>query len=92
MVHDRKKQFLRRISEWGFEKNVKRDERRAILESLGGAIKEGDFEARILRGRRLDKAKIEKWRKMEGLGSEGAEAGSARHPSKSEGQHFGIKA
>jgi tetratricopeptide (TPR) repeat protein len=66
-VRDRKKQFLRRISEWGFEKNVKRDERRAILEKLGGGAKEGEFEATLWRGRRLDKAKIERWRKREGL-------------------------
>jgi hypothetical protein len=87
MVHDRKKQFLRRISEWGFQKNVKRGERRAILEGLGRAVTEGGFEARILRGRKLDKAKIERWKKREGFTSEGTEAGSARHPGKLEGQH-----
>jgi hypothetical protein len=64
---DRKKQFLRRISEWGFEKNVKKDERRASLESLDEVANEGEFEAMMLRGRRLDKAKLERWRKREGL-------------------------
>jgi hypothetical protein len=59
-----KKQFFGRISEWGFEKNVKRDERRAILGSLG-VVREGEFQARKLRGRRLDKAKLERWRKRE---------------------------
>ena len=87
MMHDRKKQFLRRISEWGFQKNVKWGERRAILKGIGGAITEGRFEARILRGRKLDKAKLERWRKREGLSSEGTEAGSAHHPGKLEGQH-----
>ena len=67
MLCDRKKQFLRRISEWGFEKNVKKDERRAILESLDEVANEGEFEAMMLRGRRLDKAKLERWRKREGL-------------------------
>lgn len=62
-----KRQFLRRVKEWGFEKNVKRDERRAILKSLDDGVKEGDFEARKLRGRRLDRAKIERWKKREGL-------------------------
>ncbi|KAE9362669.1 hypothetical protein N431DRAFT_525010 [Stipitochalara longipes BDJ] len=62
-----KKQFFRRVKEWGLEKNVKQDERRAILESLGYGMKEEDFEARKLRGRRLDKAKIERWKKREGL-------------------------
>jgi Clr5 domain len=65
-----KKQFLRRISEWGFEKNVKRDERRAILGSLG-VVREGEFQARKLRGRRLDKAKLERWRKREGIVGDG---------------------
>jgi tetratricopeptide (TPR) repeat protein len=57
-----KKQFLRRVKEWGFEKNVKGAERRAILERVG---EEEQFEERVLRGRRLDKAKIERWRKRE---------------------------
>ncbi|KAH8765260.1 hypothetical protein F5882DRAFT_383150 [Hyaloscypha sp. PMI_1271] len=59
-----KKQFLRRAKEWGFEKNVKKEERRAILETVDG---EGEFEERMLRGRRLDKAKLERWRKREGI-------------------------
>lgn len=57
-----KKQFLRRVKEWEFEKNVKGQERRAILASVG---EEKQFDERVLRGRRLDKAKIERWRKTE---------------------------
>jgi Clr5 domain len=57
-----KKQFLRKAKEWGFEKNVRKEERMAILETIDG---EGQFEERILRGRKLDKAKIERWRKRE---------------------------
>jgi hypothetical protein len=74
---DRKKQFLRRISEWGFEKNVKKDERRAILESLGEVANEGEFEVMMLRGRRLDKAKLERWRKRDGLFSGASHNGLA---------------
>jgi hypothetical protein len=63
----RKKQFLRRISEWGLQKNIKRDERRTILESLGESVKEVEFEPKTLRGRRLDKAKIARWKKREDM-------------------------
>jgi hypothetical protein len=76
-LRDRKKQFLRRISEWGFEKNVKKDERRAILESLGEVANEGEFEAVTLRGHRLNKAKLERWRKREGLIGDRSQNGHA---------------
>ena len=66
-----KKQFLRRVKEWGFEKNVKGEERRAILERVG---EEEQFEERVLRGRRLDKAKIERWRKREQITAPGSSA------------------
>jgi tetratricopeptide (TPR) repeat protein len=66
-----KKQFLRRVKEWGFEKNVKGDERRAILARVG---EEEQFEERVLRGRRLDKAKIERWRKREQITAPGSSA------------------
>ncbi|KAH8769288.1 hypothetical protein BGZ57DRAFT_466020 [Hyaloscypha finlandica] len=69
-----KKQFLRRAKEWGFEKNVKKEERRAILETVEG---EGQFEERMLRGRRLDKAKLERWRKREGIVGGGFQNGLA---------------
>jgi hypothetical protein len=74
-----KKQFLRRAKEWGFEKNVKKEERRAILETVEG---EGRFEERILRGRRLDKAKLERWRKREGIDGGGFQNGPADTSSK----------
>jgi len=66
-----KKQFLTRVKEWGFQKNVKQSERRAILERFRDGVRIGDFEARKLRGRRLDKAKIERWRKREALEKQG---------------------
>ncbi|CZR66338.1 uncharacterized protein PAC_16239 [Phialocephala subalpina] len=58
-----KRQFDRRISEWGFEKNVKRSERRAILERLDSETHETGFGCIKIHGRKLDKAKIERWRK-----------------------------
>jgi hypothetical protein len=73
----RKKQFTRKISEWGFEKNVKQKERRAILRSLGAEANAVEFEARMLRGRRLDKAKIERWRKRDGIAGSNPQAGLA---------------
>lgn len=66
-----KKQFLRRVKEWGFEKNVRGEERRAILASVG---EEEQFEEKVLRGRRLDKAKIERWRKREQITGPGSPA------------------
>jgi hypothetical protein len=55
---DRKKQLLYRISGWGFEKNVKKNERRAIIEHLGPELGKVEFEAQTLRGRTLDAAKL----------------------------------
>ncbi|PMD26009.1 hypothetical protein NA56DRAFT_642238 [Hyaloscypha hepaticicola] len=66
-----KKQFLRRLKEWGFEKNVKGEERRAILASVG---EKEQFEEMVLRGRRLGKAKIERWRKIEQMTAPGSSA------------------
>ncbi len=65
MAFNSKRQFLRKISEWGFEKNVKRAERRLIL--LNAATQSTDIEGSVLRGRKLDKAKIDRWRKRDGL-------------------------
>lgn len=67
---------------WGFEKNVKREERRAILDNLDGEMNAVEFEARTIRGRRLDKAKIERWRKREGIGYGGSKTGLAPAPSR----------
>jgi hypothetical protein len=60
---DRKKQLLHRIYGWGYEKNVKKDERRAIIERLGPEV--GSLGETMLRGRRLDKAKLNRWMKLE---------------------------
>ncbi|KAE9373142.1 hypothetical protein N431DRAFT_406481 [Stipitochalara longipes BDJ] len=66
-VKPTKKQLTHRISRWGFEKNVKRAERRAIIQNLSSEIKTAGFEAKSIRGRTLDKAKLGRWMKQEGL-------------------------
>lgn len=70
---------MRRIVQWGFEKNTKRKERRAILESLGDEMN-AKFETKIIRGRMLDKAKVERWRKREGIPCGGSRDGLAPEP------------
>jgi tetratricopeptide (TPR) repeat protein len=62
---DRKKQLLYRISRWGFEKNVKKNERRAIIEHLGPELGRVEFKAQTLRGRTLDAAKLNRWMQLE---------------------------
>ena len=62
---DRKKQLLYRISGWGFEKNVKKNERRAIINNLGPGLGKVEFEAQVLKGRTLDEAKLNRWMKLE---------------------------
>ncbi|KAH7350569.1 hypothetical protein BKA65DRAFT_241417 [Rhexocercosporidium sp. MPI-PUGE-AT-0058] len=58
-----KRQFLRKISKWGFEKNVRKAERKAIL--LDSATNQSAFEVRTVHGRKLDKAKMERWSKRD---------------------------
>ncbi|KAN0110020.1 hypothetical protein V8E51_006407 [Hyaloscypha variabilis] len=60
-----KKQLLYRISGWGFEKNVKKNERRAIIKNLGSGLGKVEFEAQVLKGRTLDEAKLNRWMKLE---------------------------
>jgi hypothetical protein len=73
---------MRRILQWGFKKNVRREERRAILESLGDDANKVEFEERMIRGRRLDKAKIVRWRKREEMGYGGSPGGLAPVPGR----------
>ncbi|CZR68631.1 uncharacterized protein PAC_18530 [Phialocephala subalpina] len=62
-----KRQLLRKLASWGFEKNVKRHERRAIITSEA----QGFHLGQKYRGRRLDAAKLRRWRKREGIGADG---------------------
>ncbi|KAN0099958.1 hypothetical protein V8E51_013733 [Hyaloscypha variabilis] len=83
-----KMQFSRRVKAWGFEKNIKREERKMILQTIGDGVLEGEFEAKVFRGRRLDKAKIG-WRKRDGLVGHGSRNEIAETSSIS-GQASGI--
>jgi tetratricopeptide (TPR) repeat protein len=44
---------------------VKKNERRAIIEHLGPELGKVEFEAQMLRGRKLDEAKLNRWMKLE---------------------------
>ncbi|KAE9362850.1 hypothetical protein N431DRAFT_551067 [Stipitochalara longipes BDJ] len=60
-----KKQLLYRISGWRFEKNVKKDERRAIIDSLAPGKGNVEIEPQTLKGRILDAAKLNRWMQLE---------------------------
>ncbi|CZR54809.1 uncharacterized protein PAC_04693 [Phialocephala subalpina] len=57
-----KRQLLRKISEWGFEKNVKRPERQVIIACEEDGLPVGE----TIRGRKFDKAKLKRWKNQEG--------------------------
>ena len=59
----RRRQFYRKISEWGFEKNIKESEMRAIAQNLEQDEMGGLAE---LKGRQIDTAKILRWQKRQG--------------------------
>jgi hypothetical protein len=59
----RRRQFYRKISEWGFEKNIKESEMRAIAQNLEQDELGGPAE---LKGRQIDMAKILRWQKRQG--------------------------
>jgi hypothetical protein len=59
----RRRQFYRKINEWGFEKNIKEIEMRAIAENLENGGSGGPVE---LKGRQIDTAKIQRWQKRQG--------------------------
>jgi hypothetical protein len=44
---------------------VKKNERRAIIEHFGPELGKVEFEAQMLRGRKLDEAKLNRWMKLE---------------------------
>ncbi|KAH7420221.1 hypothetical protein BKA64DRAFT_700222 [Cadophora sp. MPI-SDFR-AT-0126] len=59
-----KRQFNRKISEWGLEKNTKKAERLSVIASVK---RQNVFETTTIRGRKLDQAKIERWSKQSGV-------------------------
>lgn len=60
------------ISGWGFEKNVKKGERRALIERLGAKIGKLDVASQVHRGRKLDKAKLNRWMRLENSSPNGS--------------------
>jgi hypothetical protein len=52
---------------------VKTIDRRAILRSLGCGSNEVELDKKIIRGRRLDRAKLERWKKIERIASGGCQ-------------------
>jgi hypothetical protein len=69
---DRKKQLTYHISGWGFEKNVKKGERRALIERLGAQIGTSDIASEVHRGRKLDRTKLKRWIRLENSVSNGS--------------------
>lgn len=58
----RRRQFYRKINEWGFEKNIKQSEMRAIAKNYGNECSGGTIEAK---GRRINNEKIQRWQKRQ---------------------------
>jgi hypothetical protein len=75
-----KKQLTRRISSWGLGKNIKRTERKTIIEGIRLELepKAASFETRELKGRRLDKAKLKRWMREESATPVGSEHETTR--------------
>jgi hypothetical protein len=63
----RKKQLTYRISGWGLEKNVKRDERRELILKLSHELQNPDYLPQNLRGRIIHKGKLNRWRRQENM-------------------------
>jgi hypothetical protein len=66
----RKRQFYRKITEWGFEKNIKDKEMRALVKDLTQRENKGEDPSIEFRGQQVDPAKIQRWWKRHGLAKE----------------------
>jgi tetratricopeptide (TPR) repeat protein len=62
----RRRQFYRKISEWGFEKNIKDKEMRALVQDLSQRQNDGEDLTVELRGQQVDPMKIQRWQKRHG--------------------------
>jgi len=62
----RRRQFYRKISEWGFEKNIKDKEMRALVQDLSQMKSDGNDHAFELRGQKVNLVKIQRWQKKHG--------------------------
>ncbi|KUJ06781.1 uncharacterized protein LY89DRAFT_396785 [Mollisia scopiformis] len=60
-----KRQLLSRISAWGFEKNVKKTERRQLIQKHRDELENSEFAPRNLRGRTIKKEKLIRWVRQE---------------------------
>jgi hypothetical protein len=64
----RRRQFYRKISEWGFEKNIKDKEMRALVQDLSQNTNDKIDHPIELRGQKVDLLKIQRWqRKHRGM-------------------------
>jgi hypothetical protein len=59
----RKRQFYRKISDWGFEKNIKDKEMRTLVQDLTRRQNDGEDLSIELRGRQVDPVRIQRWRR-----------------------------
>jgi hypothetical protein len=59
----RRRQFYRKINEWGYEKNIKDKEMRTLVQDLSQRINNEEHLALELRGREVDPLKIQRWQK-----------------------------
>jgi hypothetical protein len=58
----RRRQFYRKINEWGFEKNLKESEMRAIAQTHSNEWSGGTIE---VKGRKINAEKIQRWQKRQ---------------------------
>ena len=64
----RRRQFYRKIDEWGFKKNIKDNEMREIVQNLSSGVPNPTEAPVELRLQRVDPAKIQRWQKKSKLG------------------------
>src|ERR1700722_4089677 len=62
-IASRKRQFYRKIKEWGFEKNIKDKEMRTIVQGLNQRGNDEEDLNVELRGQRVDPVKIQRWQR-----------------------------
>jgi tetratricopeptide (TPR) repeat protein len=62
----RRRQFYRKISEWGFEKNIKDKEMRTLVQDLNQRRNDGEGPTVELKGKQVDPVKMYRWQKRHG--------------------------
>ena len=61
------RQYKRRISDWGLDKNVKDEEMRSIIEVEAMRLRQGKQSAFYVRDRRVDRKKIDRFAHRKGI-------------------------